>query len=379
MANITASFGSWSSTAASNQPDQADSATIGADLRQLQATVKATLETLSSVAGTNTITATCTGLDAYYAGERHNFTPANTNTGATTINITSLGAKSIFWNGAACVGGELRASIPVTIEYDGTQFHVIARGFNAPFLDTHPVVQGSADSTKKVRFEVDGLTTATTRVVTVADIDMTIGKQPTRQKFTSGSGTYTTPSGCTRIVVRMVGAGSGGTGGAAAGTSTAGGNTTFGTLTADGGAGTTTTGPGSSATASGTTITNGTVTAFPGAAGTGAGLNSSAAVTFGGPPGGGSAFFGGAGAGGVGNGNGQNGATNTGAGGGGGGAGAAANSGAGGNSGACIEAVIAPPAASYSYGVGAGGAGTSNTTTGGTGAAGLIIVDEYYN
>ena len=44
----------------------------------------------------------------------------------------------------------------------------------APYTDTNPVVAGSSDATKKVRFEVDGLTTATTRVMTVPDFDGTI-------------------------------------------------------------------------------------------------------------------------------------------------------------------------------------------------------------
>lgn len=42
-------------------------------------------------------------------------------------------------------------------------------------IDTFPVRSGSADKTKKVRLEVDGLTTATTRVVTVPDRDITLG------------------------------------------------------------------------------------------------------------------------------------------------------------------------------------------------------------
>lgn len=183
MANISASFSDFSSTAASNQPDQADSATVGADLRQLTATLKSVLEPLSTVAGTNTITAACTGLTAYYSGA-YEFTPANTNTGATTLNINSIGAKNIFWNGAACVGGELRQNIPVRLVYDGTQFHVISSGFNAPFLDTHPVVQGSADSTKKVRIEADGLTAGQTRTITMPDEDVTLAAATTSARGT---------------------------------------------------------------------------------------------------------------------------------------------------------------------------------------------------
>lgn len=43
-----------------------------------------------------------------------------------------------------------------------------------PFVDTQAVIIGSADKTKRVRFEVDGLTTATTRVLTVQDADGTL-------------------------------------------------------------------------------------------------------------------------------------------------------------------------------------------------------------
>lgn len=86
---------------------------------------------LSGVAGnTTTITAVGpAGLGAYAAGLKFRFIPVNTNTGATTINITgtvALGARNIFYNGAACVGGELQLGIPVEIVDDGTRFHIIS-------------------------------------------------------------------------------------------------------------------------------------------------------------------------------------------------------------------------------------------------------------
>lgn len=137
---------------------------------------------LTGVAGTNTITANGpVSLEAYAAGLVFEFIPANTNTAATTINITgasALGARNIFSNGAACVGGELRQNVPVQLIDDGTRFHILSNAVPVPFVDTYPVVVGSADSTKKVRFEVDGLTTATTRVVTVPDADTTIFGNP---------------------------------------------------------------------------------------------------------------------------------------------------------------------------------------------------------
>lgn len=43
-----------------------------------------------------------------------------------------------------------------------------------PVVDTQTIVKGSVDATKLIRFEVDGLTTSTTRVLTVPDKDFTI-------------------------------------------------------------------------------------------------------------------------------------------------------------------------------------------------------------
>ena len=92
---------------------------------------KAAYGYLTGVAGTNTITATGpASLSAYAAGNKFHFVPAATNTGATTINITqsgasALGAKNVFFNGAACVGGEIKIGVPCLIIYDGTQFQLV--------------------------------------------------------------------------------------------------------------------------------------------------------------------------------------------------------------------------------------------------------------
>ena len=47
-------------------------------------------------------------------------------------------------------------------------------GSTPPFSDTTAIAKGSVDATKQLRFEVDGLTTATTRALTVQDIDGTV-------------------------------------------------------------------------------------------------------------------------------------------------------------------------------------------------------------
>lgn len=87
---------------------------------------------LTGVAGTNTITAGgAASMAAYATNQIFTLNPANSNTGATTLNITpsggaALGAKNVFSNGAACTGGELRAGCPSLLLYDGTQFNIVA-------------------------------------------------------------------------------------------------------------------------------------------------------------------------------------------------------------------------------------------------------------
>lgn len=81
---------------------------------------------LTAIAGTNTITATGpSSLIAYTAGHVLKFIPANNNTGALTINVSSIGAKNILINGASCKGGELVAGVPTLIYYDGTNFNIL--------------------------------------------------------------------------------------------------------------------------------------------------------------------------------------------------------------------------------------------------------------
>lgn len=292
---------------------------------------------LTSPAGTNTITATAPfSMAAYAAGQKFVFIPAGTNTGATTLNINSIGAKNIYAGHSALVGGELHANIPVTVFYDGTQFQLLGPVF----------------------------------------------KQPTRTTLTSGTAaTYNTPTGATRIRVRAVGGGGGGGGGANATYFTGGGGGgsggyvektftapsstytyTVGGTAAGGAAGS----PGATATA-GNNTTFGTLTASGGAAGTGG----SAAGT------GGSGAAGGAAAGGdvniPGSAGGGGAPGVSGVVGGPGGPGGASQ--LGGNGGGAVNGSGNINAGTNS---GSGGGGGSNSA-GGTGAAGIIIVEEFYD
>ena len=200
--------------------------------------------------------------------------------------------------------------------------------------------------------------------------------------LTSGSGTYTVPTGCKTLWIRMVGGGGGGGGGGnngTAGNGGIGGSTTFGTslLTCTGGQGLTTSSNAGTATLNSPAIG---IAAF-GASGGGFGALITSAVYLTGGTGGASPF-GGNGTGGA-NAGGGGGSANSGSGGAGGGnnGGAPAFSGGGGGSGGYIDAFITSPSATYSYAIGTGGtAGTAGTNgyAGGAGGSGVIYITEYY-
>ncbi len=210
------------------------------------------------------------------------------------------------------------------------------------------------------------------------------GFTPTRQILTTGSSsTYTTPTNCRWIHIRMVGAGGGGSGSTTAGgqgtEGGAGADTVFNSITASGGSG------GrkndiSPAGGAGGAASGGNILNIPGQAGFGVYTGGAAAVVQSGTAGGSNPLgFGGC----------QSGTTNAGqagqgygSGGQGGGNAAASTGGTGGGAGGYIEHVIVSPSATYTYTVSntGGTAGTAGTggQNGAAGAPGLIIVEEFY-
>ena len=82
-----------------------------------------TLNYLTSVSGTNTIVATAPlSMAAYVAGQTFRFIAAGANTGAVTININSIGAKSITRDGTtALVAGDIVSGGAYQVVYDGTR------------------------------------------------------------------------------------------------------------------------------------------------------------------------------------------------------------------------------------------------------------------
>lgn len=345
----------------------------------------------------------------------------NTNTtGVPAINVSALGSKNILnEDGSTPEANTLIAGQLYHLVYDGTQFEIIgtkASGVQGASIASAATV--NLDTSTGDYVHITGTTTITAitlaqgRVRTVvfdgvltltngaslilpsganiitaagdtailrgeaagvvrciayvpASGKAVVNKQPTRQTFASGSGTYTTPAGAVRLFARVVGGGAGGGAASNGGTNGgAGGASTFGTLTANGGG----SGVGASgAGGAGGTASGGDINLTGSTGGTGLAI-----ANVPGGSGGGSAM--GAGGGG--------GAAGGGAGGGGGGAnsGGFNGSGGGGGGGGYTEKLIIAPAATYAYSVGGGGAaGTGgNGGAAGAGAAGVVIVDEYY-
>jgi hypothetical protein len=217
-------------------------------------------------------------------------------------------------------------------------------------------------------------------------------KAPQVDVYTSGSGTYTLPSGAKYLRLRMVGGGGGGAGSSNAsndgGNGSDGSASTFGSSlhSANGGGGAFH-GGGANGTAGGSYTIGAGATGI-GIVGTQGGASPYTSVNVAYVPsgyGGGSALFGGGG-GSTGAGNsGQSGAANTGGGGSGGGiigGGGSTAAGAGGGGGGSLDIIIASPAANYSYVVGnggsAGGGGSGNGLSGAAGAKGLVEVTAYF-
>ena len=98
--------------------------TDSANLGQVQSSAS---QWLSGVSGTDTITAGISPTPAAYAaGQTFRFVSAGANTGAVTINISSLGAKSVTKNGStALVAGDIPSGAVVEVVYDGTRFQLL--------------------------------------------------------------------------------------------------------------------------------------------------------------------------------------------------------------------------------------------------------------
>jgi hypothetical protein len=101
-----------------------------------------------TASGTNTYTVTSSPAHtAYSAGDLLTITFTNANTGASTLNDTSLGAKAIQYKQAALTGGEIPAGATVELLFDGTQFQIVgiigSSGNVAPDFVVYTVLGGA--------------------------------------------------------------------------------------------------------------------------------------------------------------------------------------------------------------------------------------------
>lgn len=128
-----------------------------------------TLTYLTSVAGTNTITAVgAVGMTAYATGQKFTFVSAGANTGAATININSIGAKALTKNGATALSaGDIASGSAVEVVYDGTQFQVVSSLPSAASGDV--VGPASATDNAVARFNSTTGKLIQNSVVTIAD------------------------------------------------------------------------------------------------------------------------------------------------------------------------------------------------------------------
>ncbi len=81
-----------------------------------------------TAAGTNTYTVTATGVTQYLPGLELKILFTNANTGASTINVNSLGARTLQKNGAAVASGDIAAGGTYRLTFDGTNFQVLGIG-----------------------------------------------------------------------------------------------------------------------------------------------------------------------------------------------------------------------------------------------------------
>jgi len=108
-------------------------------------------------------------LSAYYDGLEIAFQAAGTNTGAVTLNVDSVGAKSVVHpDGSAMAAGEIASGSKVVCIYNGTKFQIVSY-----FLDATIAASETAAAASAAAAAADAVSTAADVVLTNADVVLT--------------------------------------------------------------------------------------------------------------------------------------------------------------------------------------------------------------
>jgi hypothetical protein len=142
-----------------------------------------TLQYLTSVSGTDTITALAPlSMGAYAAGQVFRFIAAGANTTTSvTLNINNIGAKNITKNGTtALAAGDIPAGSVVLVTYDGTQFQISNIDNYASLLTTNNTWTGKQTFTgssslisSKFINALEGVTVSATAATGTINYDVT--------------------------------------------------------------------------------------------------------------------------------------------------------------------------------------------------------------
>lgn len=178
------SSSNWSETAASNNaaspngaPESMNPSGVNDTIREMMSALKKFWGRIQGrYAATGSSNAYVVTLDvalsAYSTGERYSFRANHDCTGASTVNISSLGAKDIkkmtSAGKTALASGDIKNGQPVTVEYDGTDMIMVTPIANAATGTVTSVAGGSGLSggtittTGTLALDINSLTTDST-------------------------------------------------------------------------------------------------------------------------------------------------------------------------------------------------------------------------
>ena len=97
----------------------------GLTLRQAQAQAFSYIASDTGGSANTYAIAPSPAIAAYAAGQQFHFIAANGSTGASTLNVSSLGTKNIYVQGSAISGASITTAGITSVIYDGTQFQLM--------------------------------------------------------------------------------------------------------------------------------------------------------------------------------------------------------------------------------------------------------------